>query len=498
MLRKRVIVAIVAVLAIAAAVAAVVYTGSRAAVVSVAGVGRGDLTVTVSASGRISAEDRIDLYPPTAGVLQTIEVADGERVKAGQVIATLDPAPVEVQLAQAEAAYVGAVAQREAAAKAVPGPSDKQAADAAVQAAYAAYESADLRYQAAQAGLGAPSPADIAQAQAAVALAEAAASAAETAYDTFYETVYLPAPQPRDPALETALAALSLARDQAASNLAGARQALATITAASDNEAAVTGAKLARDQAYAAYLGAVSQRDAVARASSVGAAVSSADAAIAAADRARKLAADTLEAMTIVAPVDGVVVYSTTTNPLTGQVAGEPVVGSSVSPAAAPFSIIDFNEVTFTAQVDEADVSRVAEGMKATVVLDGVPDATYETEIVRVEPQSVLTPTGGTAFPVVFRLTNTDGAILNGMNGSVEVRVETIEDVITMPVEALLEDRAGSYVFVVRDGVARKTEIQVGKLTDTLVEVRSGLAEGDQVIVSDVSELADGARVRVD
>lgn len=496
--RRRVIAAVIAVLAVSAVVVAVVYTGSRATEVSIADVSRGDLSVTVSASGKISADDRIDLYPPTAGVIETIEVEDGARVTAGQVIATLDPAPVEAQLAQAEAAYAGAVAQRDAAARAVPGPADRQAAAAAVEAARSAYEVANLRYEAAKAGLGAPSPADIAQAEGAVALAEAALAAAGTAYDTFYETVYLPAPQPRDPALETALAALTLARDQAAATLAGARQALAAVTAAADNEAAIAAAKLARDQAYAAYLGAVSQRDALAKASSVGSALAAADAAIAAADKARDLASDTLDATTIVAPVDGVLIYSAISNPLTGQVTGKPVVGSSVSPAASPFSVVDFGEVTFTAQVDEADVSRVSAGMEATIVLDGVPDATYETVVARVEPQSVLTPTGGTAFPVVFLVSNTDGAVLIGMNGSVEVRVETIEDVITMPVEALSEDRSGSYVFVVREGVARRLEIEIGRLTDTLVEVKRGLSEGDQVIVSDVSALADGARVKAD
>lgn len=496
--RRRVIAAVIAVLAVSAVVVAVVYTGSRATEVSVADVSRGDLSVTVSASGKISADDRIDLYPPTAGVIETIEVEDGARVTAGQVIATLDPAPVEAQLAQAEAAYAGAVAQRDAAARAVPGPADRQAAAAAVEAARSAYEVANLRYEAAKAGLGAPSPADIAQAEGAVALAEAALAAAGTAYDTFYETVYLPAPQPRDPALETALAALTLARDQAAATLAGARQALAAVTAAADNEAAIAAAKLARDQAYAAFLGAVSQRDALAKASSVGSALAAADAAIAAADKARDLASDTLDATTIVAPVDGVLIYSAISNPLTGQVTGKPVAGSSVSPAASPFSVVDFGEVTFTAQVDEADVSRVSAGMEATIVLDGVPDATYETVVARVEPQSVLTPTGGTAFPVVFLVSNTDGAVLIGMNGSVEVRVETIEDVITMPVEALSEDRSGSYVFVVREGVARRLEIEIGRLTDTLVEVKRGLSEGDQVIVSDVSALADGARVKAD
>jgi RND family efflux transporter MFP subunit len=496
--KGKVIAGVIAVLVVGGAAAAFVYAGSRAAEVVVADVTRGDLSVTVSASGKIAAEEQIDLYPPTAGTIATLEVTDGQRVRAGQVIATMDSGPIEAQLAQAEAAYAGALAQRDAAAKAVPGVGDRNAADAAVEAARSAYEVADLRYRAAQAGLGAPTATEIAQAQAAVALAEAAAAAADSAYETFHETVYLPAPEPRDPALETARAALALARDQAAANLLGARQGLAALTAASDNTAAVAAAKVGRDQAYAAYLGAVAQRDALAKASSVASALEAADAAIAAAARARDLVAETLDSARIVAPVDGVVIFSAITNPLTGVAAGQPAVGSSISPASAPFSIVDFSELTFTAQVDEADITRVSAGMKAAISLDGLPDEEYETVVERAELQSVLTPTAGTAFPVILRIANPDRSILIGMNGSVEIRVETIEDVITMPVEALLEDRSANYVYIVRDGVVTRVEIEIGRLTDTLVEVRSGLAEGDQVVVSDVSELVDGARVRTD
>lgn len=496
MSKGKTIAGIVAMLVVGGAAAAFVYAGSRAAEVSVADVTRGDLSVTVSASGRIAAEDRIDLYPPTAGVIEAIEVTDGQRVRAGQVIATMDTGPIEAQLAQAEAAYAGALAQRDATAKAVPGTADRNAADAAVEAARSAYEVAHLRYEAAKAGLGAPAPTEIAEAEAAVALAKAAAVAAKSAYDTFYETVYLPAPEPRDSVLETALATLAFTRDQAAVNLLAAQQALAALTAASDRTAAIAAAKVARDQAYAAYLGAVSQRDVLIKASSVGTALCAADAAIASAARARDLVAETLESADFVAPVDGVVIFSAVTNPLTGVATGKPTVGSSVSPAAAPFAVVDFAELTFTAQVDEADIARVAAGMSAVIILDGLSDE-FETEVERVEPQAVLTPTGGTAFPVILRIANRDRGALIGMNGSVEIRVETIDDVVTMPVEALLEDRVASYVFVVREGVATRVEIEIGRLTDTLVEVRSGLVEGDQVIVSDVSELADGSRVRV-
>jgi multidrug efflux pump subunit AcrA (membrane-fusion protein) len=487
---------------VAGVIAAVVLRGATGAEVTAEAATRGDLSVTVSASGVVEAERKIDLFPPTAGTLASIEVTEGQRVTAGTVIATLDAAPIEVQLAQADAAYAGALAQREAAAKAVPGANDKAAAKAAVDAAYAAYRIADARYQAAKAGLGKPSPSDIANAQANVAAAQAAYDAAQAAYASFYENVYLPAPQPRDPALETALAALALARDQAAANLAAAQQTLAALLAAQDNAAAIAAAEAARDQAYAAYLGAKVQQDALAKAASVTAALEAADASADAAAKARALAERTLEKAEIVAPIDGVVIFNG--SPAVSLVpgagssgAGKPVVGASVSPAAAPFSIVDFDELRFTAQVDEADIARVRAGMTAVVSLDGAPGEEFPTTVASIEPQAVLTSTGGTAFAVRMPLRGVGDRVLLGMNGSADIEVETVRAVITVPVEALLEDGDKNYVYRVVDGKAVYTEIEIGRLTDTRAEVRSGLEEGELVITSGVAGLADGARVRV-
>jgi RND family efflux transporter MFP subunit len=290
--------------------------------------------------------------------------------------------------------------------------------------------------------------------------------------------------------------ALGLARGQAAAQLVSAQAALAALQSGLAQDAAVEAARLARDQAHAAYLGAVAQRDALARASSVGAALDAADAAITAAGAARELAASALEDATMVAPADGVIVFNSVSGLIPGGPVVKPAPGSSVSPAAAPFAIVVFDELLFTAQVDEADITRVEAGMTARVSLDGIPDEVFETEVLQVEPQSVLTVTGGTAFPVTMRITNRDDAVLIGMNGSVEIEVEMVADVVTIPIEALLEDAEGSYVYEVVDGELTKTRIEAGRLTDTRASVTSGLAEGALVVTSDVTGIAEGARVR--
>jgi len=502
--KNRIRIALALVLVAVGAAVAVAISNSDIETVEVAEVTREDLAILVSASGQIEAEDRVDVYPPTAGTLASIEVTEGDRVTAGQVLAFMDTAPIEVQVAQAQAAYEGAMAQREAIGRTAPGAGDIKAAEAAVTAARSAYEAADAAYKAAVSGVGGPGASDLAQAETAVRVARTAAEAAQAAYDAYYETVYLPAEEPREAALESALIALELAVNQTSASYEDAQAGLAVLSSGAASQANAVTTKMARDQAYAAYLGAVSQRDALIKGSDVSGAKSSADAAVAAAESALAFAKDTLDRAEIVAPRDGIVIFSGASGSAllagTGMSASSAGLseGGSVTPAAPVFTIVDLSEPTFQAQVDETDVVRIDPGMSATVSLDGFPERIFSAEVERIGTSSVLTVTGGTAFPVSLRLRADDQPVLLGMNGAVEIEIEKIDSAVSVPVEALLEDRTGAYVYSVRDGRAQRVDIEIGTLTDTRVEVLSGIESGETVIVSGVGDLADDTRVRVE
>jgi len=502
--KRRVIGATVALVVVAAVVAAMAIQGTSATEVQTARVTRTDLAVTVSAAGSVGANDRVDVYPPTTGILASVEVTSGQEVKAGDVLAVMETDAIEAQVSQAEAAYAGTLAQRDAIVKAKPGSGDLKAATAAVDAAYNAYKFAKAAYDAAVAGAGAPTESDIAAAQSQIAAAQAAAEAASTAYEAYLNEVYLSSEETPTAQMETTLAALLLVKNQAAADLVTAQKALAALMAMQDNSVNIAQAKAARDQAYAAYLAAVAQKEALGRAGDTGGALSSADAAVEAAAQALALVQGILEDAIIKAPADGYVLFGASAGSLAGLTGAggtgaismaAPTAGSSVTPAAPLCSVVSFDTMVFTAQVDEVDVAQLTPGMPAIVTLDAFSDAEFDTAVEEIGRESELTLTGGTVYPVTFTFDTLGEMVLLGMNGSVEIEVEKTPDAIAMPVEALLEQDAKDYAFVVRDGRAQRVEITVGRMTDMLAEVTSGLAEGDEVIVSGVAGLEDGARV---
>lgn len=93
----------------------------------------------VSASGEVASRADIDLYSPLNGTVRTVYVRDQARVRRGQQVVLIDPAPFRVAVAQAYAAYLSAKASAHAVGKGEPTPEDYEAADAAIDAAYRAW-----------------------------------------------------------------------------------------------------------------------------------------------------------------------------------------------------------------------------------------------------------------------------------------------------------------------------------------------------------------------
>lgn len=488
--RTKIIAAVAGLVTIGALAAAVAYGTARPkAEVEVATVATEDLVVTITASGRVEADVRADVLPPTAGTLAEVRVHDGQHVEGGTVLALMDTGPLEISVAQAEAGLAQAEAGLASVDEQAPKSAEIEAARAAADAAWAAYRSA----QAAAGAVGeqAPSQADIDAASAATRASHRAYVQARDNHDALkqaYEKMPTPAGK------ESVLAA-EAARDQAYVaylNAKAAEERLRSTDLYAQQAAADTGV----EQAYASYLAARAQQQKL----------ESLDlspqrkAARAAVDQARETltaAEDSLAGAALRAPIDGVVIF----NPLgTPAIDGSVLLASpgvAVAPQAAPFSIVRLEEARFTAEVDEVDINLVERGMSATVRLDAFGDRSFETTVAEIRPAATATPTGGTVFPVHLSLSDVDATVLLGMKGDATIEFSRVEDVITVPIEALFDEAGDTLVYVVRNGRLARTTVDAGTLTETTAEILSGVSVGDEVALSSAIEFEDGMAVRV-
>lgn len=176
---------------------------------------------------------------------------------------------------------------------------------------------------------------------------------------------------------------------------------------------------------------------------------------------------ENLDFYTIVAPIDGVVTNINVSN------------GDYVRSESNLLTIVNNDNVEFDIEVDELDINDVTVGAEVKVTIDALEETASSPLIgyvtnVSIEGNSMNSVT---SYPVTISLEGND-KIKMGMNCSAEIIIQSKENVLTVPVEAV-NSRKGEYYVSLSDGSEQKVE--VGLYDDTNIEIVSGLTEGDEV-----------------
>lgn len=177
------------------------------------------------------------------------------------------------------------------------------------------------------------------------------------------------------------------------------------------------------------------------------------------------------------APIDGVVLARLVE-------AGELVTQNGIL-----FRIGDLRTLVFECAVDEADIGRLSEGKKAAVSLYAFPGQTFHGEIFEILPDADRTKK---SFLVKVRASDAPKGLRSGMSAEVNIIVDEHPNVILAPTEAV---DVNNTVWVVQNGKLEKRTVRVGVRDMIRVEILSGLAEGEQVVISSTDGLKPGARV---
>jgi multidrug efflux pump subunit AcrA (membrane-fusion protein) len=190
----------------------------------------------------------------------------------------------------------------------------------------------------------------------------------------------------------------------------------------------------------------------------------------------------------VYAPVSGVVV----TNP-------EPE-GSTVSTATMLFTIAVGEDIEIEALIPEREVGQLRIGLGAEARLEAFPGEVFAAELAGISP--VVDPASRTK-KVTLRFIHGDLRVNPGMFARIKLNTRTYPNVVSIPQEAIVENRGTTVVYVIDSNTAGETtrvtmrEVTVGASIDGETEIKDGLAAGEQVVVQGQQFLTDGAAVRV-
>jgi HlyD family secretion protein len=507
---------------------------------------RGELLVSVVATGSIVPREEVSLSFDLPGKVVQVWVETGDEVTAGDELARLDNTGLVFQVRQAEAALAAAQAQLDRL-KAGPREEEEAAEEASLKAAQANVESAEANLSdlvvgpdehqiaAAEANLDAAgaslwlstvqrdqivegaSAAEIAAAEAARASALTQQKVALDTHEMTMKCVTLKVPTPDGSKQEkTICPALGTPEEQARFNLAAAEGALDAAQAQLDrllagptqsqidtgeaNLSIVTAQRDAAQAQLAQLQAGSSAGQLMAARANLAAKTAQRDAAQARLDLLRAGAdvhqiaaaqANVDQAQVAVKMAQAELETAMLITPFDGVVTAVNVQeGQVVSPAVPAVTLADVSELQIVVGVDEIDVAEISEGQDVVISLDALPGQVISARVEKIAP--VASQTGSVlVYQVIIVLDETGLPLRIGMSAAADITIDELEDVLLVPNWAIRFDRdtGATLANLVRTSTVEEVEIEIGVRGADSSQVLSGLEEGDVVVAGNVTGL---------
>jgi len=211
----------------------------------------------------------------------------------------------------------------------------------------------------------------------------------------------------------------------------------------------------------------------------------------------QKRAEMNIDRMVIQAPIDGMVVRMSNTS---GRPASEIANGDQVRSGTHLMNIVDTTTMVLDATVNQADSQLMRTGLPAEVRLDAYPESLYAARVAAVGSMAGsatggggrggrggMSRSGGGRFlrsvPIEITLLTKDERVIPDLSASADVIISVAKDVVRVPREAVRFDADQAWVEVATENshVFERRNIEVGLVSDVLVEVVAGLEPGPAV-----------------
>jgi RND family efflux transporter MFP subunit len=183
----------------------------------------------------------------------------------------------------------------------------------------------------------------------------------------------------------------------------------------------------------------------------------------------------------VVAPFDGVITQRQIDN------------GSLVTSGSTfMFTLMHPDVIRTQVFVPQDEAFGLGPGVDAVIRVPEIPDRTFPGKVTRIA--RALQP-GNRTLLTEIDVPNPDGALNPGIYCTVELFIPRKTPSMVIPADAVVFDRNGLHVAVVKDGIVHLQKITIARDFGKEVEVHDGVKPGDQVILNPMVNLAEGSRV---
>jgi RND family efflux transporter MFP subunit len=196
----------------------------------------------------------------------------------------------------------------------------------------------------------------------------------------------------------------------------------------------------------------------------------------------------------LLAPGDGLIVYANDTNQFRGNNQPQIEEGAVVRERQKIFSLPDINNMQVNTKVHEAMVNDVEAGQKAKIRVDAFANEPLTGTVKMVQPlpdPSSFFSSDIKVYTTLVTIDQTNSSLRPGMTAEVTILIDTLENVLCIPVTAVLPLKGKNYVYLITKEGPKQQEVELGRTNDIMIEIKKGIAEGDQVAMNPTALLSE-------
>jgi HlyD family secretion protein/macrolide-specific efflux system membrane fusion protein len=156
---------------------------------------------------------------------------------------------------------------------------------------------------------------------------------------------------------------------------------------------------------------------------------------------------------------------------------------TSNNPNMPVLTLLDRQQLQLHLYVDEVDSGRIKPGQAVTFRVDAHPGETLTGTIVRLLPQPILQENVVYYLAVVDVAAAQRALLRPEMTALGHIRAAENDNALLLPLDAVRSGANGYYVLRIASGAPVETPVRIGWKDEGRVEIREGLAEGDEVVV---------------
>jgi HlyD family secretion protein len=162
----------------------------------------------------------------------------------------------------------------------------------------------------------------------------------------------------------------------------------------------------------------------------------------------------------------------------------KPRVGDTVWQNQPLLYLPDISAMIVHTQVREVDLHKISKGQNTTIQVDAYPDIRFAGTVTAIGVLATDNAEGGRGekhFQVTIAMRGEDVRLRPGMTARVYIHTDAVKDVLTVPIHAVFNEGGRKICYLHKGGNLTKMDVTVGRQNEDVIEIVSGLNNGDRV-----------------